>query len=309
MALTYLLDLQNAISSAYTFDYFVSFTEIQTSDKSTENCRCSHYLEGGFKDGVSKQHILDILEISISYCMCPHVLQNQSFAQVTNQGEDSYIDTDNHISVQPNFFDSWTLKRFEMNFPTCNNRIRNSVKQTAGVYWTHLTVFFGKEKFIVSMLKYCKKKMYDVPLFTLLHNLSVCLLSVLHENSSILYEVVSNYPRSILSAPINFTVHKNGRVLNCDHGAFSLVLELKMFHDFKMLYKIVRKDRYLSKEAKVSGMDFCNLLSDTMNNLIIHKNEDDLEYLLSVKKLPLESYASLFYLIYKSGNLRFVYMK
>ncbi|VDI28350.1 Hypothetical predicted protein [Mytilus galloprovincialis] len=238
--------------------------------------------------------------------MCPHVLQNQSFAQVTNRDDDSYVDTENHASMQQDIFDSWKLKICEKNLPPCNKRIRNSVKQAAGVYWTPLAIFFGKNKFIVSMLKYCKKKMYDVPIFTLLHNLSVPLLSILHENSSIMYEVVSNYPRSILSAPINCTVNKNGRVLNCDYGTFSLVLELTMIHDFKMLYKIIRKDRCLLREANVSGMEFCNLLSDTMNNLIIHKHVDDLEYLLSVKKLPLESYASLFHLIYKS-DARWIY--
>ncbi|XP_063414715.1 uncharacterized protein LOC134696721 [Mytilus trossulus] len=232
--------------------------------------------------------------------MCPHVLQNQGFAQVTKRDDDSYVDTENHTSMQQDIFDSRQLKRCEKNFPPFIKRMRNSVKQAAGVYWTHLAIFCGKNKFIVSLLKYCKKKMYDVPLFTLLHKLSVPLLSVLHENSSIMYEVVSNYPRSIISAPINFTVYKNRKVLNCDYGAFSLVLELTMFNDFKILYKIVRNDQCLLKEANLSGMEFCNLLSDTMNNLMIHKHVDDLEYLLSVKKLPLESYASLFYLIYKS---------
>lgn len=263
--------------------------EIQKNKNTGKLCTCALNLEQGITDCIAKEDILKTLEICIRYAMCPHLLLQQKGISVPN---------------------TQSISRNELmilnDITQAKGGIRNSLKATAGLYWIHLAIFWNKERLIRDTLQFCIKEKLNFPSYTVYHHISAVLLAIIHGNATAVKELAIFEPSSILQPPRNFNNNNNNtfqdNTTEYRHGSLSLALATNQFENFKTLYGCLSKvdlKRLSTLQDHSPNIALWNMFTLMMEDLIVNRNPSTVYDLLSIKRIPIYAYASLFSLIYK----------
>lgn len=240
------------------------------------------------KSNVSNDVMMSKLEICIRFGMCPHVLLRKCGITVSHEQDISVDEMSTHYTEIQNL--------------NLDNPVRTSSNDTAGIYWIHLAILFGKEIIIQDILRlYCRSKLPVEFLLSLKHKISPVLYAIAHNRTPIAKCIVMICPSLLYYEAINLDgsadILPNSGPIDALVWAFANQLYENFIELWNMDFESPKRTMY----------DVSSLWYTAMENAIITRNEGLIGVLAKVKRMSIDNYLKLFPLIKRSGKYKVIF--
>ena len=257
--------------------------------KEEQGCSCSEDCELGMKPNVSNDEMMSKLEMCIRFGMCPHVLLQKCGVTVSHEQDISVDEINKHYTEIQNL--------------NLDNPVRTSSKDTAGIYWIHLAILFGKEIIIQDILRlYCRSRLPVEFLVSLKHKISPALYAIVHSRAPIAKCIVTICPSLLHYDAVNLSLDVSADILpnSTSVNAMIWLLANQQYESFIELWNMD------FKAPERTMYNVSSLWYTAMENAIITRNEGLIGVLAKVKRMSIDNYLKLFPLIKKSGKYKVI---
>ncbi|XP_071126377.1 uncharacterized protein [Mytilus edulis] len=241
------------------------------------NCSCSEDLEICKKEGIDEDEMINRLEISIAYGMCPHLIFAKYGLSVSCKQE----------ITSTEIFKVWDTSDI-------TNNVRHISRPSAGVYLIHLLILYCKFEILKAVLPlYTTMKVKIEDMISVKHHISPVLFAVAHYRISMAKMIAQNFPHF----PEDLTFREPCWVsFDClRHGELYVALMTNQFNGFTTLLPFHNN---LCHDKLLMTWE---LWAKKLGKCIEEKRKVEAELLLSPKKIPIWGYNYLFHYAYETG--------
>lgn len=266
------------LSCMFWFDTYTCTKEKGTKTEHVGNCSCSQDLEICTKEGIDEDEIINRLEISIAFGMCPHLILAKYGVSVSCEQEITSADV---------------FKVWDTNDMTEN--VRHFSRPSAGVYLIHLLILYCKLKTLTAVLPlYTTVKMKIEDMVSVKHHISPVLFAVAHYRISMANMIAQNFPHF----PEDLALREPCKVdIDClRYGELYMALMTNQFNGFTMLLPFHPNNCCVGRLVET-----WKLWAEKLGKCIEDKRKVEADLLLSPKKIPIMGYNHLFQYAYQTG--------